>query len=89
LSERLRQEIPQGDGPRVRHAFRVCLGREPTREEFQKVQRYLDNAPRGGAPATNPMAGSGQAPGRDPGRDRDWVGLARALLNLDEFITRE
>ena len=30
LADRLRNDVPEGDRERIRHAFRLCLGREPT-----------------------------------------------------------
>ncbi|HZW30888.1 MAG TPA: DUF1553 domain-containing protein [Isosphaeraceae bacterium] len=76
LAERLRRESPGSDRDRVRHAFRLCLGREPSPEELRKVESYL---------AEMPTA----EPNRSGSSATEWVGLARALLNLDEFITRE
>jgi Protein of unknown function (DUF1553)/Protein of unknown function (DUF1549)/Planctomycete cytochrome C len=94
LADRLRKEIPQGGHERIRHAFRVCLCREPTARELQKVARYVDAeraAGIGGDAAATPPIGDrrGSAVGVPPAKDSEWVGLARALLNLDEFITRE
>ena len=96
LADRLRKDVPEGDRERVRHAFRLCLGREPTAEELRKVERYLTDQ-RAAAPPEWPAgrqstAGNGRAgiSERSPiGAVVEWVGFARALLNLDEFITRE
>jgi hypothetical protein len=92
LADRLWDESARGEPERIRHAFRLCLARNPTPDEIRKVELYLYNQRRDGA-------GNPDRPARDaqpvnaqerPSRTRDeWVGLARALLNLDEFITRE
>lgn len=75
LANRLLKDIPAGDRERIRHAFRLCLGREATTSELQKIERYLADW---------------RAPGATSERDRSaWVGLARAMLNLDEFMTKE
>jgi hypothetical protein len=73
LADRLRNDVPAGTRARIRHAYRLCLAREPSPGELQKVERYL----------TDRRTGAQAAP------DAEWVGFTRALLNLDEFITRE
>jgi hypothetical protein len=80
------------DAGRLRSAFRRCLAREPSNDEFASLAEYLDSqrarfesapedaalvAPRSG-PATS-----------DRARAAAWTMVARVLLNLDEFITRE
>jgi hypothetical protein len=80
LADRLLAESPGNDRDRIRHAFCLCLGREPTREELRKVEGYLGQA-------DDPADSTG--PTNAPGRPYRWLGLARALLNLDEFISRE
>jgi hypothetical protein len=84
LADRLFREVPGDDRERVRLAFRLCLGRDPTADELRKVERYLDESATG-------KIGDGARPDeiRSTHMRSDWVGLARALLNLDEFLTRE
>ena len=94
LADRLWNDVPEGGRERARHAFRLCLGREPTRDELRKVERYLHDQRRDAAGVDSPQGSVGdaqptkdlEAPSRTPS---EWVGFARALLNLDEFITRE
>jgi mono/diheme cytochrome c family protein len=69
---------PSSDGQRIDHAFRVCLGRPPLDRERRAVEDFL-KAERSGAPGSPP-------PSEGP---PDWIGVARILLNLDEFVTRE
>jgi hypothetical protein len=68
------------DTERVRQGYRIALGREPVREELDRMLRFAGTQ-RDSAPA--PSA-SGNA-----GEQRVWTGVARVLLNLDEFMTRE
>jgi mono/diheme cytochrome c family protein len=86
----LREE--QGDAARLDHAFRLCLARAPRPEERAILTRVLARqriafaaAPEGAKallPATLPE-------GVRPDEFAAWVAVARVLMNLDEFITRE
>jgi hypothetical protein len=87
-------------GPLVRRAFRLCVGREPSAAEAGRLVAFLskqqahyaghpDEAAvllRGGGPAGKQLAEQADAPAD---RKAALVLLARVLLNLDEFITRE
>ncbi len=94
LADRLCIEIPDDESERVRYGFRLCLGRDPKEYEIRKVERYLNEQrqAREAADHSHGSAGDAQPPNNGAGPSRtppEWVGLARALLNLDEFITRE
>jgi mono/diheme cytochrome c family protein len=71
LAARVLREGPADDAGRLRHAFRLCLSREPTPRERQRLADLLARQERAGD------------------RDAAWTTVARVLLNLDEFITRE
>jgi mono/diheme cytochrome c family protein len=60
---------------RVQYAFRLCLARAPTRFEQSRVAQLLDQ-----------QESSTATPGDQLG---PLTSVARVLLNLDEFITRE
>lgn len=100
LAARLLGERPASECNLVERAFRICLSREPTPAESDRLaaflsrerQRYQDNAAttkellRGGGPAGAMLAANRVAP---PHEKAALVLLARVLFNLDEFITRE
>jgi mono/diheme cytochrome c family protein len=67
---------PSSDGERIDHAFLLCLARRPLDRERLALEDYL-KAERG----REPEGGAQPSP--------EWIGLARVLLNLDEFVTRE
>jgi mono/diheme cytochrome c family protein len=87
-------------GDQVRHGFRLCFGREPSEAEAKRLVAFLtkqqtyyaahpveaDRLLGGGGPAGKSLAELADAPAD---RKAGLVLLARVLLNLDEFITRE
>ena len=77
----LREAAPQD---RVRYAFELCLGRAPTAAERQIVYDLLTRQ-RGEwtqqLPLSTPLVAAAERTA--------WYAVARTLLNLDEFITRE
>lgn len=92
LAVRILEESPEYDAGRIRHGFVCALGREPTEDESERLLRYLDQQRTGfAANAESAAAVAPPMPGGDvPVEERAaWTTVARVLLNLDEFITRE
>lgn len=80
LAERVLREEVASDSLRLRFLFRLCLAREPAADEAAALTEALV-AQRASAEL------AAAAPGN---REKAaWTVLTRALLNLDEFITRE
>jgi hypothetical protein len=77
---------------RLRYAFGLCLGREPSTAELATLQRLfaglLDDC-RARPEAAARLAGTTKPAGVDAPEAAAWVAFARMLLNLDEFVTRE
>jgi hypothetical protein len=74
LANRILSDSGTDDPCRLDHAFRLCLGRPPSASEASTLTTLLKEERSEG------------------GRDSEiaaWVTIARVLLNLDEFITRE
>lgn len=103
LAERVYQETNHKEHKgheedKVRHAFRLCLAREPSPAECKRLEQFL--ALQLKEYQTDPdqarallMIGQEknsqvQLPADLPQRAA-WMSLCRVLLNLDEFITRE
>ena len=88
----LGQRIAARDGgteERIRYAFRLCLTREPTDSERSRLVRLFEelriefrDKPREAAR----LAGTKEIASPETAA---WVALARTLLNLDEFVSRE
>jgi mono/diheme cytochrome c family protein len=97
---RIADSRTDGVRERIRYAFRLCLAREPSTAELKRLEQYYRqqleeftaapaeaHALLGGAPAKGPQSA---IPNQQSAIDRAaWASLARVLLNLDEFITRE
>jgi mono/diheme cytochrome c family protein len=73
MAERVFGEAPPTTADRARHAFRLCLAREPSADEVAQLADL----------ATAEEAASPASPGAA------WTRVCRVLLNLDETITRE
>jgi hypothetical protein len=92
LAGRVLREGPPDDAGRVRYAFRLCLGRCPTGREQQILTRLLDRQQaefRDDPAQARQVVPADLPPRTDVARLAAWIMVARALLNLDEFITRE
>lgn len=94
LAERLLREMPDDPGKRLHHAFLIVLCRPPEKAEERLLeglrrenrtfyQEHTEDATK--------LIGTGQAPvpeDLDVIELASWTAVARALLNLDETITR-
>jgi mono/diheme cytochrome c family protein len=70
---------PATDRDRLRHAFLLCLSRPPTDRELRTLETVLSEERaeiNGRGPQAAPVP-------------PEWLTVARVLLNLDEFVTRE
>jgi len=76
--------VPASDRDRIRYAIMLCLGRPALDREAEMLATVLEQerADWAGRAKTPPRRG-GLAP------SAAWITVARVLLNLDEFVTRE
>jgi hypothetical protein len=92
LGRRIVNDLPTASvGDRVRYGFRLCLSRSPTDNEsavLTKLFETLHENCRRNPEAASKLLGAAKASG-DPAETAAWVALARTLMNLDEFVTRE
>jgi hypothetical protein len=101
LAARVLAETPPeklDDAARVRHAFALCLAREPSEAEAQRLvaiqraeRRRFENSPQTAREfvAGEPLGDLKQMPDGDVVDLAAWTAACRVLLNVDEFITRE
>ena len=92
LAARVLAEAP-GDEfrDRLAHAYRLCLSRKPSSREADRLATYFEQQRRifSADEAARAEAASFHAPQVAPEEAAAWVSVSRALMNLDEFITRE
>jgi hypothetical protein len=84
----------ESSGPfrdRLNYAYEVALGRQPTQHEAERMGKFFDDASRGLASDDKTVAAlfPNQIQGVPQTEAAAWVEVARVLLNLDEFITRD
>jgi hypothetical protein len=92
LGSRVVAEQPGGTRERLRYAFRLCVAREPSAAELDRLGRLFEELLRtckAKPDAAVKLVGARKPAGVDEPEAAAWVALARALLNLDEFVTRE
>lgn len=93
------RDVEATNRQRVRYAFLVCLAREPVREELEDVLELFraqvqlnQQATESAGPGLAPALQSGETPVMgevSPAELAGWILVARTLMNLDEFVTRE
>ena len=90
LGKRLATEGGELDA-RLTLGWKLCLGREPAPEELTRLRKLHDDlkAICASKPAEAAKLLSKGRPAGDAVETAVWIVLARALLNLDEFVTRE
>ncbi len=92
LGRRIVTEQPGGPADRIRYAFRLCLAREPSRAEVDRLEQLFEEllqTCRARPAEAAKLAGKRPAAGTSAAETAAWVALARAIMNLDEFVTRE
>jgi hypothetical protein len=90
LAARVLAEPLSDDDARITLAFRICLARSPAEPEAQRLAELLDH--QRADFQDHPKDARQIAPNasaNDLTERAAWTTLARVLLNLDEFITRE
>jgi mono/diheme cytochrome c family protein len=92
LAARVLKESAGGDEDRLRYAFRLCLARSPSAGELKRLGEFLSHqrAEFASAPEeARRLVPAEMPPQTDVPQLAAWTMVARVLLNLDEFITRE
>ena len=91
LAQRTLREAPPRWEERLDHIYQLCLSREPTPDERRLFRRFLDQqrAILQEEPESVKQLANGADSDLEPLLAATWTAAARAVLNLDEFITRE
>ena len=92
LAARVLREQRGSPSNRIDYAFRLCMTRGPHPAEKERLLQYY-RAEKEASENSDEKAHSyfpaRGVEGVEPSEAAVWVGLSRALLNLEEFITRE
>lgn len=93
LARRVLKEMPTASSrERLTYAFRLCLARVPSAPELDRLQQLLEEmiqlAKSSSAEAVK-LAGPYKMPLIPVEEMAAWVAVARTMMNLDEFVTRE
>ena len=91
LATRVLRESSGSLNARIDYAFRLCLARPPKPGELERLVRFYQEQKE--FLARNPEAAESLyvahgVEGVDSAEAAAWVSISRALLNLDEFVTR-
>ena len=92
LAARVLEHAPAGEAERVDYAFRLALSRRPAAAERDRLQTLLRQQTeefRQSPEEARALTPAKLTPGADATVFAAWTAVARVLLNLDEFITRE
>jgi hypothetical protein len=94
LARRIMLELPLDATPadRIQHLFRICMVRPPSAAESTYLEQFFQDEWRhfsGKPQAANDVAPAGLPSTISPADAASNVAIARVVLNLDEFITRE
>ena len=73
---------------RLRYAFRLALGRDPTDAEAERFGAYLAERSSFALSALKGIQRLPEVEGLDKPELMAWTGVGRVLMNLDEFVTR-
>ena len=92
LASRLLAAPMSDDSQRITLACELCLARQPSSSELARLRGYLDEQRSRFASDTKSAADFAPNPlpnGATSPEAAAWTAVARVLMNLDEFITRE
>jgi hypothetical protein len=77
---------------RLKYAFELCLSRGPTEAELERLRLLYANVRaefEADEETAEKVLGDFKADGASRAEAAAWFVVARAIMNLDEFITRE
>lgn len=91
LAARVVTEFDGDLGDQLRQVFRLCLARDPDPPEMDSLQTSWERQRTilEETPESVEQLFAVQLPGVSQLDAATWVGIGSALLNLDEFLTRE
>jgi hypothetical protein len=92
LGRRMTGEEPGNPAARLKFAFETCLGREPSADELTRLTALFDEfraLSDAGHPEAARLVGALQPGAARLADSAACVAIARVIMNLDEFVTRD
>ena len=93
LGRRVLRECEGDFAARIDHLYQLCLARPAQRQEVAEMEALFSeelNLCRNNPESVEEMLGQQSLPGGiERAEAAAWIGLARTVINLDEFITRQ
>jgi hypothetical protein len=92
LGKRILEEKSADTKDRLQHAFKLTLSREPSGQEMERLGRLFNDLQqmcKSKPEEAAKLVGKMKVNGVEPAEAAAWIALARTLMNLDEFVTRE
>jgi hypothetical protein len=92
LGRRIVRDAAKSPKQKIEFAFKTCLGRSPTPVELREsltIYEQMRKQSESDLEAAADFAGEHAASNRDVVELSAWTAVARIVLNLDEFVTRE
>jgi len=92
LGQRMLEEGPEEARARLHYAFRLCMGRAPRDRELDALEALLDDLTElynEQPEEALRFAGDYSTEAEAAPKEAAYMAVARALMNLDEFLTRE
>lgn len=92
LGKRIIEEKSGSVQERIRHGVRLCVARDPSPRELERLSalyQELLSLAKSKPEAAAQLVGKTKPAPADLPEAAAWVAIARTLLNLDEFVTRE
>ena len=88
LGARVQREGGSSVNERLRYAFRLCVAREPSAEELNRLAAYHERQRRILVDEADELERAERAGPPTGAEDAVWAAVASVLLNLVEFVTR-
>jgi len=92
MGQRMMSTHPADITARLQYAFQLCMARRPTAEEFQQIESLYDEMLvqiKQDPEAETQLIGDAKLPAENRAETAASIAVARIIMNLDEFVTRE
>uniref|UniRef100_UPI0030EF620E DUF1553 domain-containing protein n=1 Tax=Symmachiella dynata TaxID=2527995 RepID=UPI0030EF620E len=92
MGQRMMSAHPADKTARLQYAFQLCMARRPTADEFDQLDSLYDEMlvqVKQDPEAETQLIGDAKLPAEHRAETAASIAVARIIMNLDEFVTRE